>query len=88
MANNHTISRNASVRNCTLEDIDAVCLDFQRYELRSIITEEINSYFKDSFPDVRIPDSSGSHKDWFDSILSHSQECLSPTAVRYIQSSL
>ena len=51
MANNH--SSNASVRNCTLEDIDAACLDFQRIELFNI-NIEINNYVKESFPGVSI----------------------------------
>ena len=86
MANNH--SCNASVRDCTLEDIDAACLDFvQSYELYNI-TEEINNYFHSSFLGVSIPSGPGSRRDWFNCTLSHSQECLSPTAVSYIQSSL
>ena len=47
MANNH--SRNAPVRDCTLEDIDAACLDFVRsYELFSIIKPNIGNYAKNS----------------------------------------
>ena len=75
---------NAPVRDCTLEDIDAVCLDFQRFELAGIIKGNISNYFKDSFG-ASIEDGSCSHQDWFSCTLSHSQECLSPTAVNYIR---
>ena len=85
MADNH--SHNAPVKDCTLEDIDAACLNFQRYEL-SFITTEIENYFNNSFPGVGIQAGPGSKRDWFNLYLSHSQECLSPTAVSYIQSSL
>ena len=81
MANNH--SSNAPVRNCTLEDIDAACLDFQRYELFNI-NIEINNYVKESFPGVSIQAGSGSRQDWFNCNLNYSQDCLSPTAVSYI----
>ena len=82
MANNH--SRNAPVRDCTLEDIDAACLDFVRsYELLNI-TEELINYFNDSFPGVSMQYGSGSRQDWFSCTLSHSQECLSTTAISHI----
>ncbi|MCG8621372.1 MAG: hypothetical protein MJE68_05130, partial [Proteobacteria bacterium] len=66
-----------------MKDIDAACLDFVRsYELENI-TEEINKYFNDSFPGVGTQYGPGSHQNWFSCTLSHSQDCLSPTAVSY-----
>lgn len=74
-------SDNAAVRNCTLEDIDAACLDFQRYELVTVIRDQkIANYSRDSLG-YTIQDHPYS---WFNCTLSQSQEHLSPGAVSYI----
>ena len=78
---------NAAVRNCTLEDIDAACLDFQQYELSYFIRDmEIATYVKDPVRGLgtQIEGGSGSQEDWFNCTHSQSQQQLHPEAVNYI----
>ena len=70
----------AAVKNCTLEDIDVVCLDLQRLEF-SFVNTDIQKYVKDSpalLPFYDAPEV------WLNCTLSHSQEALPCDAVSYI----
>ena len=74
---------NAAVRNCTLENIDAACLEFQRYELSSVIRNGIITY-ADSSLETEIQGGPGSQEDWFNCTRSQSSEHLSSRAVSYV----
>ena len=74
----------AAVRNCTLEEIDEACLEYQRYELSSVIRDkEITNYAKNSL-ETEIEGGPGSQEHWFNCTRSQSSEHLSPRAVSYI----
>ena len=72
---------NTAVRNCTLKDIDAACLEFQRYELAYVIRNGIVTYANSSLGLTEVQGGSGSGKDWFNC---QSQEDLSTEAISYI----
>lgn len=65
----------AAVGDCTLEDIDTACLDFQRIELLFSIYNtngDINTYVKKSFDGISIP---MAEQVWFNCALSEDQLC-------------
>ena len=73
---------NTPVRNCTLEDIDAACRDFQRYELH-VISRDIGAYARDPVGGLGT-EILNLKEDWFNCTRSLSQEQLHPEAVNYV----
>ena len=74
----------AAVRNCTLEDIDAVCLDFQRYELKANDTAKIFRYAKTSLGLKHEEGISEDGQNWFNCTRCQSEEKLCSQAVDYV----
>jgi hypothetical protein len=68
--------------NCTLEAIDAICLDFQQIELFITIKSNIATYTEDSLGE-EIP---GAEQDWFNCNVSEDQLCSE--AIDYIRGKL
>ena len=62
------------VGNCTLEDMDSICIEFQDFELYNTRDAIIISY--------KIPNNSP--EDWFNCTLSQNQEQLHYDAVNHI----
>lgn len=68
------------MRNCTLEDIDAVCLDLHQVEMYDVIHSYVNNSLALTVPSRgRCPQDG-----WLNCTRSESQETLDPDGVSYV----